>query len=277
MAPNAFNADALRAVVFDWCGTTIDFGCKAPTRVFMEAYAAAGVEITEAEAREPMGRPKRDHVAAIFAMDRVREAWKAAKGNYPGEEAIDQVYEQFVPLQAKVIGAYTQPIPGTLEVVDKCRQMGLKVGSNTGYPRAIMDVVLPGSAREGYEPDCCICADDVPSARPAPLMLYAAMIAMDVWPASAVVKVDDTVPGIHEGLNAGSWAVGLALTGNETGLDLEELEALSPEERGEVSAKAHEKLKQAGAHYVIDGIWDLPDVLKDINERLARGESPTDR
>ena len=44
------------------------------------------------------------------------------------------------------------------------------------------------------------------------------MIALNVWPAAACVKVDDTLPGIEEGLNAGMWTVAVALTGNGMGL-----------------------------------------------------------
>ena len=46
----------------------------------------------------------------------------------------------------------------------------------------------------------------------------------------SIVKVDDTLPGIDEGLNAGMWSIGLAKTGNEIGLNQEEIEALTADE-----------------------------------------------
>ena len=33
-------------------------------------------------------------------------------------------------------------------------------------------------------------------------------------------------------------------------------------------------LRKAGAHYVVDSIVELPEVIEDINTRLARGEKP---
>ena len=57
-------------------------------------------------------------------------------------------------------------------------------------------------------------------------MMWHAMAALGVWPAETVVKVDDTPPGIGEGVNAGTWTVGLALTGNIAGLSAEELAAM---------------------------------------------------
>jgi phosphonoacetaldehyde hydrolase len=88
----------LRAVVFDWAGTMIDFGSRAPMGVLVRAYAQFGVDITVAEARGPMGRAKRDHIAALMALPRVRAAWAARHGQPPGEGDIDRVYEAFVPM-----------------------------------------------------------------------------------------------------------------------------------------------------------------------------------
>ena len=88
------------------------------------------------------------------------------------------------------------------------------------------------------------------------------------------MKVGDTVPDIAEGLNAGMWTVAVALTGNELGLTTEELAALSPDELETRRERAHLRLADAGAHYVIDGIWSLPQVLEDIDQRLDSGEQP---
>ena len=38
-------------VVFDWAGTTVDFGCEAPVGAFMKAFEQEGLPVSEAEAR----------------------------------------------------------------------------------------------------------------------------------------------------------------------------------------------------------------------------------
>ena len=37
----------IEAVIFDWAGTTVDFGSLSPVGAFMEAFRRAGVEVTE--------------------------------------------------------------------------------------------------------------------------------------------------------------------------------------------------------------------------------------
>ncbi len=45
----------IKALLLDWAGTTMDFGCMAPAVVFIKVYEKAGVPITMEEARQPMG------------------------------------------------------------------------------------------------------------------------------------------------------------------------------------------------------------------------------
>jgi phosphonoacetaldehyde hydrolase len=100
------------------------------------------------------------------------------------------------------------------------------------------------------------------------------VINLQVSPVAACVKVDDTIPGIEEGLNAGMWTVGFAMSGNEIGLPLAELRALPAAERESRRQRAYTRLLQSGAHYVVDSIADLVPCLDAIEERLARGERP---
>jgi phosphonoacetaldehyde hydrolase len=264
----------LAAVVFDWAGTIIDHGSQAPMGVFVKAFARFGVDITVAEARGPMGMAKRDHIATLMKLDGVARQWKAKHGRAPGEADIDAVYEVFVPMNVEAVSDYADLIAGARETVDALRARGLKIGSTTGYVREIMDRVVPLAAKQGYAPDSIVCAGDVAEGRPGPLMLWKALVEMNVWPASRVVKVDDTPVGIAEGLNAGCWTVGVAITGNAFGLNGKETAALSEAEYERMRAAAYAELSRAGAHFVIDGVGDLLPVLDEIEGCLARGERP---
>jgi phosphonoacetaldehyde hydrolase len=105
-------------------------------------------------------------------------------------------------------------------------------------------------------------------------MMYRCFADLGVWPPHTVVKVDDTGVGLQEGLNAGTWAVGLAVTGNAVGLTLAEWTALDEAQQQALRKIATTQLKAAGAHYVIDSVADLPNVLEDIERRLKGGERP---
>ena len=257
-----------KAVVFDWAGTTIDFGSFAPMGVFVEAFAKFGVEATIAEARAPMGAPKRDHIAAMITAPRLSIEWARVHRSAPTEADIDRVYEVFVPMNAKVVADYATLVPGAREAVERLRGMGLKIGSTTGYTRSIMENVFPVAAAQGYAPDNCVCSDDLPEGRPGPLQMYQCFIDLRVWPAASVVKVDDTPPGIVEGINAGCLTVGVALSGNIAGRTPQELAALPADEVESLRAQASEVLRAAGAQYVIDTVAELPDLLFQFDQSV---------
>ncbi len=264
----------IRAVILDWAGTIVDHGSVAPVMAFIETFRLHGVEISVEEARGPMGMPKYDHIRAITQMPPVAARWKAAHGRPPNEADVAAMYEAFIPLQLKVLADYADPIPGAVETLAKLRKRGIKIGSTTGYNRDMMEVLVPEAVRRGIQPDSIVCVNDVPAGRPEPWMALRSALELRAYPPALCVKVGDTVPDIQEGLNAGMWTVAVALTGNELGLTADELTALSQDELETRRERAHLRLADAGAHYVIDGIWSLPMVLDDIEARLADGEQP---
>jgi phosphonoacetaldehyde hydrolase len=264
----------VQAVILDWAGTTVDFGSFAPTAVFIRLFAERGVTITAADARSGMGLMKKDHLRAILARPSVAAAWEAQHGAPASDADMDSLFEAFVPMQIEVVKDYSEPIPGCLQAIEELRKRGIKIGSTTGYIRAMMDALMPAAAEKGYAPDSTVCPDEVPAGRPFPWMVYQNLMQLEVYPMQSVVKVGDTLADIEEGLNAGAWTVGLSQTGNLMGLTEEEFNSLSEEDQAAALDRVEDQLYRAGAHYVIDGIWDMPDVVEEINDRLSMGESP---
>lgn len=264
----------LRAVILDWAGTTVDYGSCAPAMAFVEAFERHGVPISVDEARGPMGKPKWDHIQAILNLPPVARRWEQVHGAPPGEAEAESLYRDFIPLQVSALAEHAALIPGTLEAVQAFRRMGLKIGTTTGYTREMMDVLVPLAAAQGYHPDSVVHGSSVVAGRPAPWMALLSAMEMGVYPMEAIVKVGDTLPDIEEGLNAGMWAVGVALTGNEIGLQEAVVRQLPPEVLKKRLEQAYRRLHLAGAHAVVDGIWEVPGALEAIADRLAGGEKP---
>ena len=265
----------LRAVIFDWAGTIVDFGSRAPVLAVREVFADLQVPLTAAEARGPMGMAKRDHIRAILDLPRVAERWRLVQGRPPDEGAVDEVYHKFLASQKGVLLEASPPIAGACETIDHCRQRGLRVGSSTGYTRELMEPLVAAAAARGLRLEAVVCADDVPQGRPAPWLCWENARRLGVYPAEAIVAVDDTCVGIEAGLNAGMWTVGIAKSGNLVGLSEQELADLGPAEQDLRTSAAARQLFESGAHFVIGTVAELPAVLRTIDERLA-GESTPD-
>lgn len=262
----------IKAVILDWAGTVLDHGSRAPMGAFVEAFARFGVAIGIDQARGPMGMAKADHIRLVGGA--ANEAWRARHGRDFGDADVQAVFEVFEPLNIAAVEAHGALIPGAAQALAWCAARGIRIGSTTGYTRPIMERLAPIAAAQGFAPEVMVCAGDLPAGRPAPLQMWLAMARMGVWPASAVVKVDDTPPGIGEGRAAGTWSVGVALSGNIAGLSADELAALPDAGRDALRARATAQLTDAGAHMVIDSIAELPAALTEIAARLARGERP---
>ncbi len=266
----------VKAVILDWSGTLADAYVIAPAVVFVEVFARQGVEITMEEARGPMGLRKDLHIKALTEVPEIRERWKAVKGSYPTQADVDAMFADFVPAQLDCLRQYTTLLPGVKEVCLDLQKQGIKLGASTGFTRAMVDILHEDAQKQGLKLDATVAGDEVlHGARPKPHMVFRNMDLLDIDDVKSVVKCDDTTSGVGEALNAGCWGVGLVRYSNYMNINsLEEEKALSEEEIARRMAHTRRLLEQAGAHYVIDSLVDLPAVIEDINARLARGEKP---
>ena len=261
----------IEAIIFDWAGTTIDYGCMAPKNVFVEIFKRMGIAITDAEAREPMGQNKIDHIREILKMPAISEKWVEHYGSMWSEENVKKIYNDFIPLQVEVVSNYAELIPGILELQDELRNRNIKIGSTTGYNREIMDVVTIKAEEQGYKPDCIVCSSDVVTGRPSPLMALKNANKLNVSSLSNIIKVGDTVADIKEGVNAYMWSVGVIISSNEMGLISAEVQLLSEKELEERKEKIATKFFNAGAHAVINTLAELPALIDKINDKLNKG------
>lgn len=264
----------LQAAILDWAGTVVDFGSFAPTRIFVEAFASFGVEISLDEARGPMGMGKWDHIRTLCNQPDIAERFRNRFDRLPTDVDVTAIYEHFMPLQIAKVGEHSALIPGALDSIAALRERGLKIGSCSGYPRQVMEQVVALAAVNGYEPDHVVATDEVPRGRPSPAQALANVIALGIDDVAACVKVDDTEPGILEGRSAGMWTVALRFSGNCLGLDWEQYQMLSDERREAERQRVDSLFAPSRPHYLIDTIADLPSVIDEINARLADGHLP---
>ena len=281
MAPNLRKyLGAVKAVILDWSGTVSDKYVLAPAVVFRDVFAARGVDVSMAEARRPMGLRKDLHIKAMLLEDRqIRNRWTNVFGVVPTQKDVDALFADFVPKQLACLEQYTDLIPGARDAIAEMRTAyGVKIGSTTGFTRPMVDILEREANKQGVYFDCTVAGDEVETGfRPTPHMLYKNLDLLGIQPIQSVIKVDDTVGGIGEGLNAGCWTIGVSRYSNYMDIDsLEHEGSLTAKAIEERHYKSKEKLLEAGAHYVVDSIAQVPPLLSLINGKLAAGKLPSD-
>ncbi len=266
---------SIRAVVFDWAGTIVDFGSLAPMGAFVRLFANHGIQISIAQARVPMGLPKLAHIAALGAMPEIAAQWQLAKGRSFSAQDATALLQEFVPMSAASAMEHSDFIPGFLDSYAWLLEQGIGVATTTGYTRFIMEPLLAKALQAGFAPLRTICCDDVAHSRPSPLGMQECMSTLGLSGQGAfVVKVDDTVPGLQEGINAGCWTVGVAASGNALGWSWDQWVHASEDEREHALEDARRTLREAGAHVVVDSVADLHAALSAIEFCIAAGETP---
>ena len=252
----------IEAVIFDWAGTTVDFGCFAPLEVFINIFKKKDIDVSIEEARKPMGMLKIDHIRTMLEMDNIEKQWTEKYNRKPNETDVEELYEAFETELMSSLKKYTDPIEHVVTTINKLKENGIKIGSTTGYTREMMEVVTEEAKKKGYAPDYLATAEDVGGyGRPYPYMIFENMKKLEIDSVKKVVKVGDTISDILEGKNAGVFSVGVIEGSSEMGMSQEEYEALSAEEKEAAVKRVKESFLAAGADDVIRTMEELPELV----------------
>ena len=200
----------IKLAVFDMAGTTVDDrvdGLPLVLKSYDESLRNHGVEV-------PM---------EVLNAQRGRDKWTVIK-ELGGDKA-KEIYEDFIA----VLSANTGRVKEVMGVSDTFRYLkdhNVKVVASTGFPAEIAEPIVEhlGWLKGGLI-DSWVCSEQVGASRPDPAMIIHSMKKYGVPDPKAVMKIDDTVKGIEEGLNADVYTIGV-LTGTQS---IQQLSSASPD------------------------------------------------
>lgn len=274
MSPSPAGAWSPALVVFDLAGTLVDCGSRAPVEAFQATLSTSGVTASEDEVRQFMGMAKRDHLEALLALSNLRRSFTAHEGREPGSDDLDRLYEAFTPLQIEAVRRRAALVPDARESLDHLRRTGVRIAVTSGYPRIIGEELLDAARPRGLDPDISLFTDEVPNGRPAPDLVHRVMQTEDLTDPARVVTIGDTPADVRTGRAAGTWTLGLTLTGNTAALDAETLESMDPAARRTLHDSLAPSLLEAGAHLVLPTLADLGRAFTVIGKAIEGGASP---
>ena len=252
----------IKMVIFDWAGTTVDYGCFAPVDALRTAFSMYQIAVSEKAIREPMGMAKIDHIKAMLKMPDIAKAFYDVYDRNPNGEDARRIYDLYRVVIMQSLAQFSTLTPYVQECVAWLREHDIVIGSTTSYTDQMMEVVTAVAKQNGYEPDACFSTDSSNGyGKPYPYMIFRNMEKLGVAEVRSVIKVGDTITDIREGKNAGVYTVGVMEGSAEIGMSKEAYEALSATEKQKRIAKAGKRYLCAGADAVILNLSELPGLI----------------
>lgn len=272
----------IKTIILDNSGTFIDPYVIAPVKAFQETFKKFKINISSDECRKPMGIRKDLHICEILKNTRVKDEWNKIYGRNYDKNDIQNIYNELIPTQIEILHNYCNLLPKVPETIEMIKNMNIKIGTTTGFNRKMMDIILNNMNKKNIHFDFTVAGDDFNSneihlgTRPLPFMIYKNLFNLNSTPIESVIKIDDTIPGIQEGLNAGCWTIAIADYSNYMNINsMEEWNSMSSKEQMERKIFSRNKLHlESGCHYVIHEFDDIIYVIDDINNRLSNNEKP---
>lgn len=257
----------IEAVIFDWAGTTVDYGSLAPVVAFKTAFNAKKIYPTDEEIRRFMGMSKWDHIGELLSLDTVRQQWQQEYSNDPTEEDRKELYVMFESALMAHLVKSTELKPGLLDTIQFLKDNGIRVATTTGYTPEMMEAVRVGAEKLGYRPEIILTSADVnDNGRPAPDMINKIMTEFEIDDPAKVIKIGDTIVDIEEGKNAGVKTVGIIEGSSLMGLTEEEFVNMTKDEQTDARAYVEREFDSVDADYVINSLSELPEVIRSLNQ-----------
>ncbi len=261
----------IEAVIFDWAGTTVDYGSLAPVIAFKRAFKDAGIDLSDDDIRQDMGMAKWDHIGKILELDDVKQQWQEKYSTLPTNDDRKKLYKGFQQSLLHYLKEYTELKTGVLKTFNYLKEYGIKVATTTGYTAEMMKIVKDKAAEDGYTPDLVVTSEDVNNqGRPSPAMIQFIMDKFNIDDSKKVIKVGDTLVDIEEGQNAGVKTVGIVEGSSLMGLSQVEFDELDNEQQIARRNEVKRRFDSVNADFVIDSIFDLVQIIEFLNESMDK-------
>jgi phosphonatase-like hydrolase len=187
-------------LVTDFAGTTMrdDGTVLAAYRVALKAFE---IPFSKDDLAARRGASKRavfrELAARVHGPDDVNAVAEQALTRF--EQALRQEYET----------GEVAEIPGARNALDRLKRSGVKLALTTGFDRGLLDLLV-GRLGWGTLFDLTLASSDAPAGRPAPFLIYRAMIDLNVGDARQVAVLGDTPLDLQSGMNAqAGWVIGV--------------------------------------------------------------------
>lgn len=200
----------IQLAVFDIAGTTLHDESNVGQVLQQVIQQQAGVAVSLPEVNEVMGYAK--PYAIRYLLQQKQDA------RYRDAGFVNGLHTLFVQqMSAHYQDGEVREKKGAGMVLQELRRRGIKVALDTGFDRAITNIVLE---RVGWLNndliDTVVTSDEVTLGRPYPYMIYRAMEQLGIKSIQQVAKIGDTLSDLEEGANAGCPCVIGVTTGAYT-------------------------------------------------------------
>jgi len=270
----------IRACIFDLGGTIVDRYSLTPLIAFRKAFRNRGIDLCPSLIRKDMGLNKMDHINKIFEDDDIQKQWYARNLESIDDRVKRDIFKEFSIIQKNETIERMKVIPQTRKCIRYLQDNDILTGVTTGFDyeqtmriKSLLETY--NIYLDSYVSSTCL---EKPG-RPEPYMIHKNMDNLDIDDPKRIIKIDDTISGIKEGLNAGCLTVAVARWSVNMGVDTYEdmmrldnaiMDGsndynLNYHNQKEKLKESREILKSSGAHYVIDTLEELPGIIQHIN------------
>jgi phosphonoacetaldehyde hydrolase len=259
----------INCILFNWNGTLIDPYSIGITKTLSDVFRINGIIMTPSLVRQYLGLNIDLHISNILSETEINNKWVTFYKDKPTLQNINELVKKYEKIYENNINYYCDIIPNVKEIFDIIKKNNISIGITTNVSNNINNIIVKKLETNNIKLDNIVCSEDINnSSRPNPFMIYENMKNLNIQTINSVIKVDNNIYGIKEGINAGCWTVGIYKYSSYNIIYDNEMININEKEKKLIEDKTKNKLINAGADFVIPDITYLPEIIEKINTKM---------
>lgn len=253
---------AIEAVIFDWAGTTIDYGNQAPVVALQRTFASFGIEGSNAATQQDLKLDKMSLIHQLLKHDGVRKAALDRFGKISADDIALSLFSAFKRNLLAILPTHAQLKPGVRDLIAYLEANSIPYGTTSGWDADMITDLLPLVAPQGFRPRVNVTVKDTGVDRPDPAMNRLAMAQLGVQHPARTIVFGDTLDDIRAGQAAGANAVGVIEGSGLLGLSKAQWLALPDRDQQALRLQARREYAAAGADLIVNNARDLMRLMQ---------------
>ena len=257
----------IRGCIFDLSGSIVDRYSLTQFLSLKKAFLNNGIHVNNQLIFKDIGKNKKCHIIDILVNKDITNQWIKLKKYRPTKKDSDLLLNEYNDIQLNYSKNLISILPETKNCINFLKNKNIRTGATTEFNKENMNIIknkleFNNIFLDNYVSSTCINKQ----LRPYPNMINKNLEILNIANPRKVIKVDDSIIGIQEGINANCITVAVARWSINMGIhNIQDAFELSDFDIYGNLKKSREILNETGADYVINTLDELPPLINKLN------------
>ena len=244
----------VNCILFNLNNILLNYDSNCSTNSLISMFRNNNIMVSSTLIKEKKDSNIETHILNILSEIEINNKWVTFNKTKPNLQTINYLVNEYNKIYENSKKYHFTIKPCIKSIFDDIKQYDILIGLTTNISN---NIIIQEFKKKYIKLDSVVYNENINNNSH---MIYQNMINLNIETINSVIKVDNNIQGIKQGINAGCWTVGIY----EYDTNMYE----NTIEKENIEQKTRNRLIHAGADFVIPNLSYLPEVIEKINSQM---------